>query len=399
MRLLHLWLLAVVSSLASKKARLTLARNSSKLGFEAYQHPIIQYATSMVIQTSLGNQTLRLVPDTGSFDLLISSVLCEKCKSKKYRATESKSFHIATPLKQNTFHFGTGDLTALRAYDSFAAGPFEVAKMPLWLISSISPGLEAAFATPEFDGLLGLGLSRSSAAEEMGVRSYTFCLQTFVSSWFSGGFLHWNGRDDHNFQWSEAIHSMDSFHWQLEPREVKLGTHELCNGRCSAVLDSGTSILAAPNSAALRLERSLPEVPGNCSLEGLPSLTMRLSGGRDVVFPPSAYVMKLDGNYTVFDSLALDGAIVWRRPQDGSSRPCAPMFQITRSGHWILGLPFFRQYAVHFDRREKAMRFATNKGGTCGPGSSFSARKHAANPQGAVEVDSTQLFQALKRRE
>eukprot|EP00746_Dinoflagellata_sp_MGD_P020458 gnl/MRDRNA2_/MRDRNA2_147703_c0_seq1.p1 gnl/MRDRNA2_/MRDRNA2_147703_c0~~gnl/MRDRNA2_/MRDRNA2_147703_c0_seq1.p1 ORF type:complete len:404 (-),score=47.44 gnl/MRDRNA2_/MRDRNA2_147703_c0_seq1:44-1255(-) len=400
---LYLWFLAGVSGLAHRRVSLSLVRNSSQSGYEAYQHPILQYATSVVVQASLGNQTLGLMPDTGSFDVLISSVLCEKCSSKKYRTTESKNFRISSPLQKSTFHFGPGDVTALRAYDSFVAGPFEVAKMPLWLISGISPGLYEAFATPEFDGLLGLGLSRSSAAEEMGVQSYSFCLQTFVSSWFSSGFLHWNGRDNLNFLWSEPIQSTDDFHWQLAPREVTLGTEDFCNGRCSAVLDSGTSILAAPSSVAVRLERSLPEVPANCSLEGLPSLTMQLTGGRKIIFPPSAYVMKLHGNYREFDSLALDGSIVWRRPKTNStsSEACAPIFQITRSGHWILGLPFFRQYAVHFDRREKAMSFATNTGGTCGSGSSLSVHKHqgAHSALGVVAVDAADLSKALKRRE
>jgi hypothetical protein len=360
----------------------------------------------LVVQASLGNQTLGLMPDTGSFDVLISSVLCEKCRSKKYRATESKAFHFSSPLKKSTFHFGPGDVTALRAYDSFAAGPFEVAKMPLWLISGISPGLYEAFATPEFDGLLGLGLSYSTAAEEMSVKSYSLCLQTFVSSWFSSGFLHWNGRDDHNFRWSDPIHSTDDFHWQLDLREVTFSNQSLslCSGQCTAVLDSGTSIIAAPSSSAFSLEMSLPEVPANCSLDGLPTLVLQLTGGRELMLPPSAYVVKLGGNHEAFESLAQNGTIVWRRPKTNgtnatSSKACAPMFQITRSGHWILGLPFFRQYAVDFDRREKSMSFATNTGGTCGPSTSLAVHRHKSNPYGVVEVDATDLSKALKRRQ
>lgn len=407
MGLLRQWLLVTAGTLGhavlyfeAGKALLHGHRNSTKMG---YEHPILQYATSVVIQASLGNQTLALMPDTGSFDVLISSVLCEKCRSKRYRATESKTFKFESPMKTNTFHFGTGDVTALQAYDDFTAGPFFVPQMPVWLISGITPGLYAAFGTPEFDGLLGLGLSRSSAAEEMGIRSFSVCLQTFVSSWFSGGFLHWNGRDEHNFQWSTPMRSVDDFHWQLEPRQIKLGTHQVCNGPCSAVLDSGTSILAAPSSSALHLKRSLPEVPSNCSLEGLPSLVMQLTDGRELILSPASYVMKLQGNYDVFDSLASSGKIVWRRPAANSSnstrsRTCVPMFQITSSGHWILGMPFIREYAVHFDRDAKTMSFATNKGGMCGSGSSFSAKKPNGNPSGIVEVDSTDLFQALKRR-
>jgi len=134
---------------------------------QGYQHSILQYATSMAIETFLGNQSLRLMPDTGSFDVLVSSVLCTKCKSKKYRVTESPDFSLESPTKEHTFHFGSGDVEAVQAYDRFDAGPFTVAKMPLWLISSISPSLYEAFGSTEFDGLLGLGLSRSSAAEQM----------------------------------------------------------------------------------------------------------------------------------------------------------------------------------------------------------------------------------------
>lgn len=374
--------------------------NSSKMG---YQHPILQYATSLVIQTSLGNQTLGLMPDTGSFDVLVSSVLCEKCKSKRYRATESPNFKLGSPMKTNTFHFGTGDVTAVRAYDRFSAGPFTVPKMPLWLISEISPSLYEAFATTEFDGLMGLGLSRSSVAEEMGVQSFSLCLQTFVSAWWSGGHLHWNGRDESNFQWSQSVQSKDDFHWQLQPSRVQLGAQQLCSSSCSAVLDSGTSILAAPSSVAARLQTALPVVPANCSMEKLPSLKIQLTDGQTLLLPPSAYVIKLHGNTDVFDSMARDGTIVWRKPEPlkgnaTESQRCAPMFQITKSGHWILGMPFFREYAVHFNRIQQSMSFAENKGGQCGPGSSLTGREPTANLPGVVEVDSSDLAKALERR-
>lgn len=366
----------------------------------AYRHPILQYATSVVVQASLGQQTLGLIPDTGSFDVLVSSVLCEKCKSKKYRVTESSSFKLASPMKQTTFHFGPGDVTALQAYDRFEAGPFTISKMPVWLISQISPSLYPSFQSTEFDGLMGLGLSRSAVAEEMGVKSYTLCLQTFVSSWWSSGFLHWNGRDDHSFQWGPSIRSWDTFHWQVRASQIEFGDTWICSG-CTAVLDSGTSILAVPTYEALRLEKNLPEVPANCSLEGLPSLKMQLTGGQSLTLPPAAYVMKLHGDTEVFDGLEKDGAIVWRRPKSNTtgSQQCAPMFQITKSGHWILGMPFFREYAAHFDRRKKSMSFAKNKGGKCGPGSSFSAH-HApqAYASGVVEVESSDLAKALERR-
>lgn len=366
-----------------------------KIAQQGYQHSILQYATSMAIETFLGNQSVRLMPDTGSFDVLVSSVLCTKCKSKKYRVTESSDFSLEVPTKEHTFHFGSGDVQAVQAYDRFDAGPFTVPKMPLWLISSISPSLYEAFGSTEFDGLLGLGLDRSSAAEQMRVTSFSLCLQPFVSSWFSGGTLRWNGRDEHSFEWSPSVTSMDSFHWQVQAEGVKLGTSHV--GAGSIVFDTGTSILAAPKDSAYHLEKALPEVPANCSLEGIPSLTMKLTDGQLLTLSPSAYVIKLGGNTDVFDTMAKEGTIVWRKPKTDESK-CAPMFQITQSGHWILGMPFFREYAVHFDRIQMSMSFAKNKGGTCGPGSSFALRKPDVNHVGVVEVDSSVLAKALERR-
>lgn len=370
----------------------------------SWRHPVVQYATTAIVPVSLGNQTVDLMPDTGSFDVLVASVLCEQCGSITYEATKSPSFHLQSPVKSKTFHFGSGTLEALRAFDHFEAGPYNVKQMPMWLINKLSPELYDAFDSSEMQGVLGLGLSRSVAAQEMGIHQFSLCLHTFnINSWWNGGVMHWNGREE-SLDWSSPLPTNGDFHWQLRTQGIHLGQTKVCGAECSAIVDSGTSILAVPRQVALRLQQTLPHISNDCDLVGLPDLQVHFAHGASLNLPPSAYVMKFNDmdDLNKFSALADAGLIIWRRPTGRTL--CAPVLQVTSSTSWILGMPLFRAYAVHFDRHAKTISFAKNEGGTCQQDSTTSFMRHPRKSRhveldSAMEIPAAAFIASLQRRE
>jgi hypothetical protein len=346
------------------------------------------------------------MPDTGSFDVLVTSVLCKECGGRPYKATQSPDFHLKSPVKSKTFHFGSGDLQALRAFDRFQAGPFDVKQMPIWLINKLSPELYEAFDSSEMQGLLGLGLSRSVAAENMHINQFSLCLHAFsINSWWNGGVMYWNGRDQ-SLDWSAPLSTNSHFHWQLQAKSVSLGQTELCRSgpECSAIVDSGTSILAVPQKTAFDMQQALPHISDDCDLVGLPVLELSLADGVSLMLPPSAYVMKFKDTSEMdkYSHLADAGLIIWRRPS--GSTHCAPVLQVTSSGSWVLGMPLFRAYAVHLDRSAQSISFARNEKGTCKQDSTSVFLRHRTKRadtefDGAMEISAKAFVASLKRRE
>lgn len=366
------------------------ARNATSAA--QWRQPVVQRAVSAVVALELGGQSVDLLLDTGSFDLLLASALCESCGGHVFRTGRSKSFRFGRPLEKRTFHFGSGDIAAVKGYDNLTVGPYNAVQLPFWLISSeLSKEVRSVWPAHEFDGVLGLGLKRSTVPERLGVNSFSLCLTQggTTESWgasgsaLSGGFLHWNGRDE-SLPWGEsqpvAQSVRDSWmHWELRAPYINLGHERLCGRECRVALDAGTGLLAVPADSAQRLAAALPEIPPNCSLSGLPHLRMDLPRGGAVELPPSAYVTRLgSAERDTFAELARRGRIVWRESRNASSASlintssvspptggCAALFMVSAGPRWILGLPLFREYSVHFDRLQRRVSLAENHGGRC----------------------------------
>merc|ERR1719203_1621642 len=78
--------------------------------------------------------------------------------------------------------------------------------------------------------------------------------------------------------------------------DVSLGNKRIaCSGGCGAVIDSGTSLIAAPFEPYSELSNSIEDILTDCSnIGGLPELHFRLDG---VPFslPPDAYIGNVHG--------------------------------------------------------------------------------------------------------
>merc|ERR1719159_1918037 len=141
-----------------------------------------------------------------------------------------------------------------------------------------------------------------------------------------------------------------------------------CGKGCAAIVDSGTSLIAAPTAALMELSAQVGPIHEDCSnLNELPVLKFKM-GDKDFELPPHAYVMRINGAVMQANNV---WDVLFFKPQIKKVNMCIPAFmQIDMNSQmgpvWILGMPFFRYFHTSFNRKDKVMHFA-NAGPKCEP--------------------------------
>jgi len=306
----------------------------------------------------VGGQTLTAIFDTGSHDLLVVSHRCEICKHHPYDARKSATF--VTDGEQVTHSFGSGPVATERGRDEVRVGPFIAENQTIFEIVDHN----ISSLGDEFTAIAGISpdpKSPTSLLHGINVSEYSFCLERGDDA---PGWLTWGSQLTAE-QRSQAVElssvgdrlwavSMTKFvpsGLQLDAQQADAAGLLLCERGCAAVLDSGTSLIAAPSEAIAGLSHLLPEIHANCSnfLE-MPDVELRL-GGHSLLLPPEAYVMRLNGTWAeaggARDFLQIP-------PSDTSeSHQCflgvLKMNYHTEYGPlWVLGMPFFRFFHTTF---------------------------------------------------
>jgi len=205
------------------------------------------------------------------------------------------------------------------------------------------------------------------------VDEFSICLGKEAGS---NGFLTW-GPDDKDLK-KEQVRTAKVYgkhHWATKLSKVylKVGDKDskgvdVCPDGCSAIIDSGTSLIAAPTSALQKLSQQLGKIENDCSnFHELPNLRLSLDG-HELELPPRAYVMRMKGAELQADSM---WDLLFFKPKIRTTEVCMPAFMEmnmrTQMGEmWILGMPFFREFHTTFDRERQIMRFA-KAGPDCEP--------------------------------
>jgi len=161
-----------------------------------------------------------------------------------------------------------------------------------------------------------------------------------------------------------------TFKSKAELKGEKVKSISPCGGgaTCTAIIDSGTSLIAAPGVALQQLSTQIPAIKEDCSnLHELPDLHFVIDGV-DFTLPPQAYVMRVSGALLDADDI---WDILFFKPKIRKLDMCMPAFMqmdmMSKTGPiWILGMPFFRYYHTTFDRVNKQMHFAV-AGPKCEP--------------------------------
>ncbi|CAK0894590.1 unnamed protein product [Prorocentrum cordatum] len=333
----------------------------------------------------VGGQTISGIFDTGSFDLVVFSEVCQTCgQAARYNPALSAS-HTQGKLTSSQ-GYGSGTVVSQDAFDIVSVGPYTPRNQSFWEVTDADMPV---LAYSMFQSIIGLGppeaplvdaedrlaklldnissytgagrappadLAKAEAhtrAVAVAMQTRTMVLESFESKMFSiclgrqpnsDGYVIWSDtaplvkpdyfqrvRVTGNHTWSTTL-GEPKFEYdpavndkQFDKDNKFNGLTLGCENGCGALLDSGTSLLAMPGNLVNELVRLTLEPGFNCSnLWELPSIKFKL-GGQEVVLPPDAYISEVDDSLGV--PAYLQSFVRLRRVRGRASQELRPRLQ------------------------------------------------------------------------
>mmetsp|Transcript_90382 Transcript_90382/g.170409 ORF Transcript_90382/g.170409 Transcript_90382/m.170409 type:complete len:425 (+) Transcript_90382:85-1359(+) len=362
---------ALLGTVWSGEARFLQRKSSYRQTLHNFQN--VQYYADFKI----GGQDISGIFDTGSFELLVRSSRCKHCAhpTPPYNHDESKSYVKNGTVTKHVF--GSGPCVSMMGYESVEVGTLKTSDQAFWEIIDHRINV---LDTAKFAAIVGVGPNFAYGNKEQtllmsyGVDEFSVCLQKPSGS---SGFLTWGpttGISEDKLAKADVI---GKHHWVTRLHNVSfkmpspnqhLAQVPCAGSGCAAIIDSGTSLIAAPGIALMQLSEQIEPIMEDCSnLHELPTLRFVIDG-HDFELPPQAYVMRVTGAIMEANDI---WDILFFKPKIRKVDMCMPAFMqndmMSQFGPvWILGMPFFRYYHTTFDRTKKEMRFAT-AGPECEP--------------------------------
>jgi len=290
-----------------------------------------------------------VVFDTGSANLWVpnkkpwfsSHNLYDHSKSSTY-AANGTAFKI---------RYGSGPVSGFYSADDVAIGSLRLTKYTFAEVTDTS-GLGLGYRLGKFDGILGLGwdsISIDGVPTPMRALVDSKQLAQPVFAFYLGnnqpGELVFGGVDPKHYTGDFVFVPLSSeSYWEVALDGVKLGDAQVSSTK-SAIVDSGTSLLAGPSAEVKAIAAKLGaksilgrEYTVDCSAD-LPALTFTL-GGKDYALQKPDLILQQSGSTCILGLMAVD-----------VPAPRGPL--------WILGDVFMRKYYVQFDWGQKRLGFAT----------------------------------------
>ncbi|XAR55361.1 Phytepsin [Bertholletia excelsa] len=215
-------------------------------------------------------QKFTVIFDTGSSNLWVPSAKCYFSVAcyfhSKYKSSSSSSYNKNG--KSAEIHYGTGSISGFFSQDHVQIGDL-IVKNQDFIEATREPGI--TFLAAKFDGILGLGFQEISVGNAVPAW-YNMVNQGLVnepvfSFWFNrnagereGGEIVFGGVDSDHFKGSHTyVPVTHKGYWQFEMGDVLIGgeTTGFCVTTCSAIADSGTSLLAGPTTVITQINHAI----------------------------------------------------------------------------------------------------------------------------------------------
>lgn len=215
-------------------------------------------------------QKFTVIFDTGSSNLWVPSSKCYMSIAC-YFHSKYKSSDSATYKKNGTsaaIQYGSGSISGFFSYDDVTVGDL-VVKNQEFIEATREPG--ATFVMAKFDGLLGLGFQEISVGYAVPLW-YNMVEQGLIrepvfSFWLNrkteeeaGGELVFGGVDPNHFKGTHTyVPVTRKGYWQFDMGDVLISgkTTGYCSGKCAAIADSGTSLIAGPTTVITMINQAI----------------------------------------------------------------------------------------------------------------------------------------------
>ncbi|KAL3519442.1 hypothetical protein ACH5RR_017591 [Cinchona calisaya] len=215
-------------------------------------------------------QKFTVIFDTGSSNLWVPSSKCYFSVAcffhAKYKSSESSTYKKNGKSAEITY--GSGAISGFFSQDNVKVGDL-VVKDQEFIEATKEPSV--TFLVAKFDGILGLGFREISVGNTVPVW-YSMVQQGLVkepvfSFWLNrkteeeeGGEIVFGGVDPNHFKGKHTyVPVTRKGYWQFDMGDVLIGGKPTgyCKGGCSAIADSGTSLLAGPKTIIAMINQEI----------------------------------------------------------------------------------------------------------------------------------------------
>uniref|UniRef100_A0A0D9WJU8 Peptidase A1 domain-containing protein n=2 Tax=Leersia perrieri TaxID=77586 RepID=A0A0D9WJU8_9ORYZ len=215
-------------------------------------------------------QKFTVIFDTGSSNLWVPSSKCYFSIAcffhSRYKSGQSSTYQKNG--KPAAIQYGTGSIAGFFSEDSVTVGDL-IVKDQEFIEATKEPGL--TFMVAKFDGILGLGFQEISVGDAVPVW-YKMVEQGLVSDpvfsfWFNrhsdegeGGEIVFGGMDPSHYKGNHTyVPVTRKGYWQFDMGDVLIGGKStgFCAKGCSAIADSGTSLLAGPTAIITEINEKI----------------------------------------------------------------------------------------------------------------------------------------------
>ncbi|XP_010539213.1 PREDICTED: aspartic proteinase A3-like isoform X3 [Tarenaya hassleriana] len=215
-------------------------------------------------------QKFEVIFDTGSSNLWVPSSKCYFSIAcffhSKFKSSESETYRKNG--KPASIRYGTGAISGFFSNDDITIGDL-VVKNEEFIEATSEPGI--TFVMAKFDGILGLGFQEISVGNATPVW-YNMVKQGLVkepvfSFWLNrdtddeeGGEIVFGGVDPKHFKGQHTFVPVTrKGYWQFDMGDVLIDGEPTgyCEEGCSAIADSGTSLLTGPTSVITMINEAI----------------------------------------------------------------------------------------------------------------------------------------------
>lgn len=387
LQLIHVTLTASMFTMPLQKQHVPVS-----VGGRIVSHKTAYFGT---IFTGLSDaQEFTVIFDTGSGHLILPSSACTDDPCLQHRRYDRSASRSAIDINgdgeealdaddrdQVNIAYGTGEIlgefvrevvcigTTVSVGANSSSLPQQCIEARVVLATEMTPNPFSAF---EFDGVLGMGLNSLALDPEFHIFSQLAggeavdpVFGVFLSRHDSvSSEISFGGHDTRFMQGAlqmAPVISPELGYWQVRVHSIKVGnrTLPLCDdGGCSAILDTGTSMLGVPNvclktligQTARRVSKKSPDDSIDCRTVPGPSISFDLGGfwielGEEDYSRPVPSQIKSDNN-TAAQLICKASLLPVDMPAIGPKV-------------FLWGEPVLRRYYTAYDTRGPQVGFAT----------------------------------------
>nr|XP_014103194.1 lysosomal aspartic protease-like [Bactrocera oleae] len=306
-------------------------------------------------------QNFQVLFDTGSSNLWVPGAPCaisdEACLTHNtYNSSASSTYQA----NGQTFAiaYGTGSLTGYLAVDTVTFNGLNITQQT-FAVATSEPG--STFLYSAFDGILGMGYQQI-AVDNVVPPFYNMYTQGLIDlpvfafyltsngTTNQGGELTLGGVDTNHYVGELTyVPVVSEGYWQFNMDSVIISYEYICF-ECSAIADTGTSLLAVPSDIYVYVQNAIGAQLSNeeeyyvdCSeVSNLPTISFSIGGT----------IFSLSGSDYIVEMYAENGGVM-----------CMSAFEDAGTNFWILGDVFISKYYTVFDMGNNQVGFApaTNK--------------------------------------